>query len=113
MRYYSSVINKVGNVKIGFDTSNNQWYYNVTGIQDSHFSASNHWYVRLRFYANNNNHIYYTSSVYNYNGQLEFAQTSGNFQPSTQSGFSTNSQYGVPNLWEHQHQRYTHGYYEL
>ena len=65
MRYYSSVINKVGSVKIGVDPSNNQWYYNVTGVQDSHFSASNHWYVRVRLFANNNNRIYYTSYVYN------------------------------------------------
>ena len=113
MRYYSSVINKVGSVKIGVDPSNNQWYYNVTGVQDSHFSASNHWYVRVRLFANNNNRIYYTSYVYNYNGQLEFATTSGNFHPSSSGGFSSSSNCGTPNMWELQHQRYTRGYYEL
>ena len=69
-RYYSSVINKVGSARVGFDTSNSQWYANITGVQDSHFSASNHWYMRVRLQANNNNRVYYTSYVYNYNGQL-------------------------------------------
>ena len=113
MRYYSSVINKAGSVKIGYDTSRSQWYYNITGVKDSHFSASNHWYIRVRFYANNNNRVYYTSYVYNYNGQQELNPTSGNFYPSSSGGFNTNSKYGTPNMWVHQHQRYTHGYYEL
>ena len=69
MRYYSSVINRVGCVKVGV-AANGQWYFNITGVQDSHFSASNHWYTRVRLYANNNNRVYYTSYVYNYNGQL-------------------------------------------
>ena len=103
MRYYSSVINRVGNVKVGLDTSNNDWYFNITGVQDSHFNSGQHWYTRVRLYPNNNNRVYYTSYVYNYNGQLEFNPTSGNFRPSDHASFSTSSLYGTPNMWKYQH----------
>lgn len=112
-RYYSSVINKVGSAAVGFNSNNNRWYVNITGVQDSHFSASNHWYLRVRLYANNNNRIYYTSHVYNYNGQLEFNSQSPNLRPSDYGSFSTSSNYGLPSMWKYQHLRYTHGYHEL
>lgn len=63
--------NSVGNPKVGFDSSNSQWFVNITGVQDSIFSATYLWYVRVRLYASgNNNYIYYTSSIYNFNGNL-------------------------------------------
>ena len=55
---------------VGYDSGISQWYIKITGVQDSHFSASNNWYLRVRLYANNNNRVYYTSYIYNYNGQL-------------------------------------------
>lgn len=66
--YYT---NAVGNAKVGFDTSNSQWYVNITGVQDSITNAAYHWYVRVRLYASGNgNYIYYTSYVYNFDGNL-------------------------------------------
>lgn len=66
-------VNKVGNPKVGYNSSNSQWYVNVTGITDSLVSSTYNWYVRVRLYANGNgNYIYYTTSIYNFNGMLEF-----------------------------------------
>lgn len=64
--YYT---NTVGNAKVGYDTSVNQWYVNITGVQDSIFSATYLWYARVRLYGNAN-YFYYTSKVYNFNGNL-------------------------------------------
>ena len=73
MRYAvsPSYVNKVGNPKVGYDSSVSQWYVNITGITDSIVHSSYHWYFRVRLYANGNvNYIYYTASTYNYNGML-------------------------------------------
>ena len=91
---------------VGYNTNNNRWFVNITGIMDSSFVSSQHWYVRVRMLANNNNRVYYTSGVYNYNGELEFNMRSSNFYPSS-SGFSTSSNYGPTNMWSYQHLRYT------
>lgn len=68
LRYDPTVINPTGNTQIGIDSSN-QWYVKISGVQDSHFSASYHWYLRVRLYTNNNNRVYYNAQVFNYNGQ--------------------------------------------
>lgn len=66
--YYT---NAVGNAKVGYDTASSRWYVNITGVQDSVFSATYLWYVRVRLYASGNgNYIYYTSDIYNFNGNL-------------------------------------------
>ncbi len=63
--------NPNGNVKVGYNSGNSQWFINITGIKDSTFSSSNYWYVRVRLYINGNgNYFYYTSYAYNYNGGL-------------------------------------------
>ena len=98
-----SYVNKVGNAKVGYDSSNSQWYVNVTGIMDSITSASYHWYVRVRLYANGNgNYFYYTTSVYNFNGMLEFTATSSNkYLPN--DAWSSSSNYGTPVNWNLQY----------
>jgi len=62
-------INKVGYIKTGYDTTANRWYINITGVMDSIHQQSQHWYARVRLYANDNS-ISYTSYVYNFNGNL-------------------------------------------
>jgi hypothetical protein len=63
------VINPAGLATVGYNTASSQWYVNITGVQDSSFSASNNWYLKVRLYANNNNYVSYNSQVFNYNGQ--------------------------------------------
>jgi hypothetical protein len=105
MRYstWPNYVNKVGNAKVGYDSSNSQWYVNVTGIMDSYTDASYHWFFRVRLYANGNgNYFYYTSSVYNFNGMLEFTATSGNkYLPN--DGWSSSSNLGTPVNWNLQY----------
>lgn len=106
-----SYVNKVGNAKVGYDSSNSQWYVNVTGIMDSLTSATYNWYVRVRLYANGNgNYFYYTTSIYNFNGMLEFTATSSNkYLPN--DAWSSSSNYGTPTNWNLQFQRYTKNYF--
>jgi hypothetical protein len=105
--------NQVGNAKVGYDASANQWYVNITGVQDSYVSTSYDWSVRVRLYASGNgNYIYYTSYVYNFNGNLEFASTSGNrYLPS--DNWSSSGNIGKPTTWNIEFERYTKGYFEL
>lgn len=110
LRYQPGVVNLAGSPKIGFNTGNSRWFVNITGVQDSSFSASYDWYLRVRLYPNNNNLITYTSILYNYNGLQEFSTSSGSFNPSN-DGFSTSSLYGTPNMWTYQHMRYTKDYF--
>lgn len=110
-RYGPGVINTVGSAEVGYNSTNSLWYVNITGLQDSSFSASNNWYLRVRFYATTSNYVTYSSYLYNYNGQQEFSTSSGSFNPSTYGGFSGDSRYGTPNLWTFQHLRYTPNYY--
>jgi hypothetical protein len=73
MRYTGApaIINNVGNPIVGYDSSVNQWYVNITGIKDSAVLSSKHWYCRIMLYANGDgDYIYYTASTYNYNGML-------------------------------------------
>lgn len=108
--YYT---NPVGHAKVGYDTSSSQWYVNITGIQDSVTSATYLWYVRVRLFASGNgNYIYYTSYVYNFDGNLEFSSTSGNRNLGS-DGWSSSSNYGNPTSWRIQVQRYTQNYFEL
>ena len=109
--YAPSVINPVGSAKVGYNTATSQWYINITGVQDSAFSASNNWYLKVKLYCTNSNSVTYSSSLYNYNGQLEFTTTTGSFTPSSAGGFSTNAIYGKPTMWNYQHLRYTNGYH--
>ena len=68
--YAPGVINPAGKAVIGFNSGSSQWYVNITGVQDSSFSSSNNWCLKIRLYANNDNAVSYSSSLYNYNGQL-------------------------------------------
>ena len=77
-RYGSGgVINPIGSAVVNYDTSNSQWFVNVTNIQTSAFSTSYDWYLRVRLVPNGNNHVTYTSTVYNFNAQQEFAASTG------------------------------------
>jgi hypothetical protein len=109
---YTSVINPIGSPKIGYNSGNSQWYINFTNIQTSTFATSSTWYLRVRLYATTSNYISYTSTMYNYNGQQEFAATSGSFNPSN-NGFTNNGGYGVITEWSYEHMRYTKNYFEL
>ena len=88
-------INKAGSIKSGYDTSVNRWHINITGIMDSIQQESQHWFVRVRLYANDNS-ISYTSSIYNFNGNLEFNPTSGSRNTNSDS-WSSSYNFGFPN----------------
>ena len=66
--YAPSVINPTGSTKIGYNALTSNWYVNITGVQDSSFSSSHNWYLKVRLYASNNNYVTYSSYLYNYNG---------------------------------------------
>jgi hypothetical protein len=91
--------NALGYAKVGFDTTANQWYVNITGVMDSVWSSTFLWYVRVRLYANGNaNNFHYTSSVFNFNGNLEFSSSSGS-ESLPGNGWSSSSNFGTLNTW--------------
>jgi hypothetical protein len=106
-----SYFNPVACAKIGYNTGNSQWYVNITGIADSYVTSGYLWYLRVRLYVSANT-FYYTSSVYNYNGLLEFTATNDN-EYAYGGGFRTSSNLGTPANFALSIQRYTKGYYEL
>lgn len=97
-RYYPSpyFTNPNGKPVVGYDTVAGQWFVNITGFQDSYFSSTYNWYVRVRLYANgNSNYFYYTSTVYNFNGNQEFTTTSGS-KYLINDNWSSSSNWGTP-----------------
>ena len=106
-----SYLNAVGHAKVGYDTTVNQWYVNITGVMDSVWSSTYLWYARVRLYADGNgNYFYYTSYVYNFNGNVEFTSSSGNkYLPG--DSWSSSSNIGPLNTWAIQFQRYTKNYF--
>jgi hypothetical protein len=106
-----SYTNALGHVKVGYDTAAAKWYMNITGVMDSVWSSTYLWYVRARLYASGSGGYFnYTSSVYNFNGGLEFT-TSGGQENLGTNGWSSSSNFGTVTTWAMQFQRYTKGYY--
>ena len=69
-RYQASpnIINPLLSVKI-FKDSDNDWCLKIKGLDDSLFSSSNSWFIRMRFYPNANT-LAYQSKTYATNGEL-------------------------------------------
>lgn len=94
-----SYINKVGDVKVGYDTSASMWYMNITGVMDSIWSSTYLWYVRARLYASGNGGYFnYTTYIYNFNGGLEFTTSSGQLNLGA-NYWTSSSNYGTVNTW--------------
>jgi hypothetical protein len=105
--------NPVCHAKAGYDTAAAKWFVNITGVMDSSWSTSYVWSAQVRLYANGNgNYFYYTSYVYNFNGGLEFASTTGQeYLPD--NNWSSSSNLGTVTTFALEFQRYTKNYFEL
>ena len=109
VRYQQSpyIVNPLLDIKI-FKDNSNYWCLKITGLDDSIYSPSYEWYIRMRFYPNANT-LSYVSSTYNLNGELE--ATNSNSESLSGDGYSSSPV--APSKFELYEQRYVFGYYEL
>jgi dipeptidase len=75
-------------------------------MDDSTYSSSRSWYIRMRFQPNANT-MSYTSTTYAANGEIEFSNSGSE----SLSGDRYNSSGIAPTMFEAYQRRYVHDYY--